>query len=61
VLGAYINVKNAKQDTPRHLASKLNDIKARVDIVRSLAICGALRCSANKAGYRKPAVARIVL
>ena len=56
MLGAYINVRNAKHDTPRHLASKLNDIKARVDIVRSLAICGALRCSASKASYRNPTV-----
>jgi hypothetical protein len=49
VLGAYINVTNARNDTPRHLASKLNDIKTGVDIVRLLAICGALTSPTNKA------------
>ncbi|VDK42742.1 unnamed protein product [Anisakis simplex] len=39
-LGANPNVKNKHGDTPRHLAAKLQ----QWDLLKSLAICGALRC-----------------
>jgi ankyrin repeat protein len=45
VLGANANARNKKNDTARHLAAKLTNTKQRVDIVRALAICGAMRCA----------------
>ena len=43
VLGANVNALTLKQQSPRHLAAKITTPKARVDIVRALAVCGAER------------------
>lgn len=43
-LGAKPDIKNKFKESPRHIASRLSEKEAKMDIVRALVICGAPAC-----------------
>ncbi|EFP00763.1 hypothetical protein CRE_21172 [Caenorhabditis remanei] len=43
-LGAKPDIKNRYKESPRHIAARLSEKEAKMDIVRALIICGAPAC-----------------
>ncbi|CAI2352760.1 unnamed protein product [Caenorhabditis sp. 36 PRJEB53466] len=49
-LGARTDIKNRYKETARHIAARLSDQEAKMDLVRALIICGAPACDAGFVG-----------